>query len=43
MNYFVLPVLVDLLAEQGITEAQLLEKTSLEGLDLSIAQLCREA
>ena len=39
MNYFVLPVLVDLLAEQGITEAQLLEKTSLEGLDLSIAQL----
>ena len=35
MNSFVLPVLLDLLAEQGITEAQLLENTGLEALDLS--------
>jgi len=35
MHSFVLPVLLDLLASQGITEAQLLENTGLDPLDLS--------
>lgn len=38
MHSFILPVLVDLLADQGITENQLLENTGLGELDLSTAQ-----
>ena len=38
MISFVLPVLIDLLAEQGISKTQLLENTGLEGFDLSTAQ-----
>jgi AraC-like DNA-binding protein len=39
MISFALPVLIDLLAEQGISKTQLLENTGLEGLDLSKTQL----
>jgi len=39
MNSFVLPVLIELLAEQGISKTQLLENTDLEGFDLSTTQL----
>ena len=38
MNSFLLPVLVNLLAEHGVTETQLIEDTGLEALDLSTAQ-----
>ena len=38
MHSFVLPVLAELLAEQGISERQLLDHTGLEELDLSTAQ-----
>lgn len=38
MHSFILPVLVDLLTDQGITENQLLENTGLGELDLSTAQ-----
>ena len=43
MNSFVLPVLIDLLAEQGISKTRLLENTDLEGFDLSKAQLFNAA
>ncbi len=43
MHSFVLPVLVDLLSEQGITEHQLLENTGLEDLDLSAVQFFNAA
>ena len=33
MNSFVLPVLIELLAEQGISKTQLLENTDLEGFE----------
>lgn len=38
MKVFMLPVLVDLLAEQGISESQLLDNTSLDRLDLNTLQ-----
>ena len=43
MNSFVLPVLIELLAEQGISKTQLLENTDLEGFDLSTTQLFNAA
>ncbi|HBO15278.1 MAG TPA: AraC family transcriptional regulator [Porticoccaceae bacterium] len=43
MNSFALPVLIDLLAEQGISKTRLLEKTGLEGFDLSKAELFNAA
>ncbi|MDB9706374.1 AraC family transcriptional regulator [Porticoccaceae bacterium] len=43
MNSFVLPVLIDLLAEQGISKTQLLENTDLDGVDLSRSQLFNAA
>jgi hypothetical protein len=43
MISFVLPVLIDLLREQGISKTQLLENTGLEGLDLSKAQFFNAA
>ena len=38
MNSFMLPVLVNLLAEHGVTEAQLIADTGLEDLDLTETQ-----
>ena len=43
MISFVLPVLIDLLREQGISKTQLLENTGLEGLDLSKAHFFNAA